>query len=185
MYLFKLEFSPDICPGVRFHRHSYPLTTINLFSISIILSCWECYINGIICESLDWLFSFETPLRSSWDVLFIVQWPFIDFLPPSSNESMLIFLWRVTPPPLLVRSPRAPNGGHITKTCPQIPLSVRGKGQKWRQVLYSLQYTMLSLLVVMVQRNRVKIIKFWHKIWKAFSEEKILGLSPEGWVIFF
>lgn len=28
--------------------------------------------------------------------------------------------------------------------------------------------------------RQVKIIKFWHKIWKVFSEEEILGLSPEG-----
>lgn len=31
-------------------------------------------------------FSFEMPLRSSWDVFFIGQWPFIDFLPPSDKR---------------------------------------------------------------------------------------------------
>lgn len=48
-----------------FYIHPWTLATTNLFSISIIVSFWQCYINGITqCMTFDTGFFHSRPLRS-------------------------------------------------------------------------------------------------------------------------
>ena len=44
MYLFELEFSPDICPGVGLQDHMVALFLVSFFKINLFIYFWLCWV---------------------------------------------------------------------------------------------------------------------------------------------